>query len=104
MRFILHRLAFIVLIFFILVTFILHVQYIQRGLDGANMGSVPISCARVEISDLKVRESTIKELNSVEASLRVDALAAAGFRLSEPSSRQIYVFNCFSHVFVCSFF
>ena len=37
---------------------------------------------QVELDELTVREVKVQEIRSVEASLRVDAIASAGFRLS----------------------
>ncbi len=44
--------------------------------------SVPVKTQTVDISELKVREPKKKELTTVEASLRLDAVASAGFGMS----------------------
>ena len=44
--------------------------------------SVPVSTRQIELSALNVREAKVQELKSVEASLRLDAIASAGFRTS----------------------
>lgn len=44
--------------------------------------SVPVTVSRLDWSELRVPEPRTKELTTVEASLRLDALASAGFGLS----------------------
>lgn len=44
--------------------------------------SVPVKTQVIDISELKVREPKKKELTTVEASLRLDAIASAGFGMS----------------------
>ncbi|ARV59671.1 photosystem II S4 domain protein [Nostocales cyanobacterium HT-58-2] len=44
--------------------------------------SVPVKTQRIDLSELKVREPKKKELATVEASLRLDAIASAGFGMS----------------------
>ncbi|MFM8005954.1 MAG: YlmH/Sll1252 family protein, partial [Dolichospermum sp.] len=44
--------------------------------------SVPVKTQRIEISELRIREPKKKELTTVEASLRLDAVASAGFGMS----------------------
>ena len=44
--------------------------------------SVPVKTQRIEFSELKIREPKKKELTTVEASLRLDAIASAGFGMS----------------------
>ncbi|MGD1913968.1 MAG: photosystem II S4 domain protein [Rivularia sp. (in: cyanobacteria)] len=44
--------------------------------------SVPVKTQRIEFSELKIREPKKKELTTVEASLRLDAIASAGFSIS----------------------
>jgi RNA-binding protein YlmH len=43
---------------------------------------VPVQTQRIELSELKIREPKKKELTTVEASLRLDAIASAGFGMS----------------------
>jgi len=44
--------------------------------------SVPVKTRRIDLAELKVREPKKKELTTVEASLRLDAIASAGFGMS----------------------
>ncbi|MEO0768138.1 MAG: photosystem II S4 domain protein [Cyanobacteria bacterium J06649_4] len=44
--------------------------------------SVPVKTKPIELSELKVREPKRKEITTVEASMRLDALASAGFGMS----------------------
>jgi photosystem II S4 domain protein len=44
--------------------------------------SVPVNTQRIDFSELKIREPKKKELTTVEASLRLDAIASAGFGMS----------------------
>jgi photosystem II S4 domain protein len=44
--------------------------------------SVPVKTKRIPLTDLKVREPQKKEITTTEASLRLDALASAGFGMS----------------------
>jgi photosystem II S4 domain protein len=44
--------------------------------------SVPVKTQPIELSELKVREPKKKEMTTVEASLRLDAIASAGFGMS----------------------
>jgi photosystem II S4 domain protein len=44
--------------------------------------SVPVKTRRVPLDELKVREPKKKELTSTEASMRLDAIASAGFGMS----------------------
>lgn len=44
--------------------------------------SVPVKTRRIEPGELKIREPKKKELTTVEASLRLDAIASAGFGMS----------------------
>ncbi|WP_346291934.1 photosystem II S4 domain protein [Sphaerothrix gracilis] len=44
--------------------------------------SVPVKIQPIELSQLKVREPKKKEMTTVEASLRLDAVASAGFGMS----------------------
>lgn len=44
--------------------------------------SVPVKTRGIELSELKIREPKKKELTTVEASLRLDAIASAGFGTS----------------------
>ncbi|MGJ3248226.1 MAG: photosystem II S4 domain protein [Elainellaceae cyanobacterium] len=44
--------------------------------------SVPVKTRHIDVSELKVREPRKKEMTTVEASLRLDAIASAGFGMS----------------------
>lgn len=44
--------------------------------------SVPVKTQRIDLSELKIREPKKKEMTTVEASLRLDAIASAGFGMS----------------------
>ncbi|ADI66176.1 photosystem II S4 domain protein [Trichormus azollae] len=44
--------------------------------------SVPVKTQPIDINELKIREPKKKELTTVEASLRLDAIASAGFGMS----------------------
>lgn len=44
--------------------------------------SVPVKTQTIEVTELKIREPKKKELTTVEASLRLDAIASAGFGMS----------------------
>jgi photosystem II S4 domain protein len=44
--------------------------------------SVPVKTRPIELSELKIREPKKKELTTVEASMRLDAIASAGFGMS----------------------
>jgi photosystem II S4 domain protein len=44
--------------------------------------SVPVKTRQIDLSELKIREPKTKELTTVEASLRLDAIASAGFGMS----------------------
>ncbi|MBE9060539.1 photosystem II S4 domain protein [cf. Phormidesmis sp. LEGE 11477] len=44
--------------------------------------SVPVKTQPIELSELRVREPKKKEMTTVEASMRLDALASAGFGMS----------------------
>ncbi|MBD2071874.1 photosystem II S4 domain protein [Leptolyngbya sp. FACHB-671] len=44
--------------------------------------SVPVKTRQIDLSELKIREPKKKELTTVEASLRLDAVASAGFGMS----------------------
>lgn len=56
------------------------VDFLEVNLN--QVRSVPVKVQRIELSELKVREPKKKELTTVEASLRLDAVASAGFGMS----------------------
>ncbi|KAI3441530.1 S4 RNA-binding domain-containing protein [Psidium guajava] len=56
------------------------VDFFTATLD--KVGNVPVSCTRIPLLALEFEPPRTKSFRSVEASLRVDALASAGFRIS----------------------
>jgi photosystem II S4 domain protein len=56
------------------------VEFLETQLT--QVRSVPVKSQRIELSELKVKEPKKKELTTVEASLRLDAIASAGFGMS----------------------
>ena len=43
---------------------------------------MPVATQRIDLAELRVRPAKTEALRSVEASLRLDAVASAGFRMS----------------------
>lgn len=56
------------------------VEFLEANLT--QVRSVPVKTQRIELSELKIREPKKKELTTVEASMRLDAVASAGFGMS----------------------
>jgi photosystem II S4 domain protein len=56
------------------------VEFLEMSLQ--QVRSVPVKTQRIDISELKIREPKKKEMTTVEASLRLDAIASAGFGMS----------------------
>ncbi|MBL1209377.1 photosystem II S4 domain protein [Geminocystis sp. GBBB08] len=56
------------------------VNFLETNL--VQVRSVSVKTTRIELSDLKIRPPKIKEMKTVEASLRLDAVASFGFGLS----------------------
>lgn len=56
------------------------VEFLETQLT--QVRSVPVKAQRIELSELKIREPKKKELTTVEASMRLDAIASAGFGVS----------------------
>ncbi|MBN3887546.1 MAG: photosystem II S4 domain protein [Nostoc sp.] len=56
------------------------VEFLEMSLK--QVRSVPVKTQRIEVAELRVREPKKKELTTVEASLRLDAIASAGFGMS----------------------
>jgi photosystem II S4 domain protein len=56
------------------------VEFLEMNLN--QVRSVPVKTRRIELSELKIREPKKKELTTVEASMRLDAIASAGFGMS----------------------
>jgi photosystem II S4 domain protein len=55
-------------------------EFLEMSLN--QVRSVPVKTRRIELSELKIREPKKKELTTVEASMRLDAIASAGFGMS----------------------
>ena len=56
------------------------VEFLEMSLT--QVRSVPVKTQRIELGELKIREPKKKELTTVEASMRLDAIASAGFGMS----------------------
>lgn len=56
------------------------VEFLELNLK--QVRSVPVKTQRIDLSELKVREVKTKQLTTTEASLRLDAIASAGFGMS----------------------
>ncbi len=56
------------------------VEFLEMNLT--QVRSVPVKTRRIDPSELKVRTPKKKEITTVEASLRLDAIASAGFGMS----------------------
>jgi photosystem II S4 domain protein len=55
-------------------------EFLEMSLN--QVRSVPVKTRRIELSELKIREPKKKEMTTVEASMRLDAIASAGFGMS----------------------
>lgn len=51
--------------------------------------TVPVECRGVPLSELRVPPQRVQEVSSVEASLRLDAVASAGFRLGRGAMQEL---------------
>jgi photosystem II S4 domain protein len=56
------------------------VEYLETHLT--QVRSVPVRTQRIDLNELKIREPKKKEMTTVEASMRLDAIASAGFGVS----------------------
>ena len=56
------------------------VEFLSTSLN--QVRSVPVKTSQIEIGELRVREPRKKEMTTVEASMRLDAIASAGFGMS----------------------
>ncbi|MGC9525480.1 MAG: photosystem II S4 domain protein [Limnospira sp.] len=56
------------------------VEFLEMNLT--QVRTVPVKTQRIELGELKVREPKKKAMTTVEASLRLDAIASAGFGMS----------------------
>ena len=43
---------------------------------------VPVTTRQIDLSELSIRQPKTEQMRTVEASLRLDAVASAGFRIS----------------------
>lgn len=63
------------------------VEFLEISLN--QVRSVPVKTRRIDLSELKIREPKKKELTTVEASMRLDAIASAGFGMSRSKMSDI---------------
>lgn len=56
------------------------VEFLELNLT--QVRSVPVKTRRIELSELKIQPPKRKEMTTVEASMRLDAIASAGFGMS----------------------
>ena len=56
------------------------VDFLETSLT--QVRSVPVKTQRIELSELKIRPPKTKDMTTVEASMRLDAVASAGFGMS----------------------
>ncbi|KAL4430767.1 hypothetical protein ABPG75_006023 [Micractinium tetrahymenae] len=56
------------------------VEHLETALT--QVRTVPVQTQAISLSELQVRAPRVEELSSVEASMRLDAIASAGFRMS----------------------
>ncbi|WP_425214743.1 photosystem II S4 domain protein [Tumidithrix helvetica] len=56
------------------------VEYVELHLT--QVRTVPVKTRKIELTELKIRPPQVKEIATVEASLRLDAIASAGFGMS----------------------
>ena len=63
------------------------VEFLQTHLT--QVRSVPVKTQPIELSELKIREPKKKEMTTVEASMRLDAIASAGFGMSRSKMSEL---------------
>ncbi|MBW4441413.1 MAG: photosystem II S4 domain protein [Plectolyngbya sp. WJT66-NPBG17] len=63
------------------------VEFLQTGLN--QVRSVPVKVEPIGFEELKIREPKKKELTTVEASMRLDAIASAGFGMSRSKMAEL---------------
>jgi photosystem II S4 domain protein len=63
------------------------VEFLELSLT--QVRSVPVKTRRIDLTELKIREPKKKELTTVEASLRLDAVASAGFGMSRSKMAEL---------------
>ncbi|XP_077227687.1 RNA-binding S4 domain-containing protein [Tasmannia lanceolata] len=56
------------------------VDFLESSLE--KVGNVPVSCTKIPLLALEYEPPRTKSFNTIEASLRVDAVASAGFKIS----------------------
>jgi photosystem II S4 domain protein len=62
-------------------------EFLQLSLT--QVRSVPVKTRPIDLSELKIREPKKKELTTVEASMRLDAIASAGFGMSRSKMAEL---------------
>ncbi|MBE9127965.1 MULTISPECIES: photosystem II S4 domain protein [unclassified Coleofasciculus] len=63
------------------------VEFLETQLT--QVRSVPVKTRRIDLSELKIREPKKKEMTTVEASMRLDAIASAGFGTSRSKMAEL---------------
>src|SRR5919202_6454420 len=63
------------------------VEFLETQLT--QVRSVPVKTQRIDLSELKIREPKKKEMTTVEASMRLDAIASAGFGVSRSKMSEL---------------
>lgn len=63
------------------------VEFLEMNLT--QVRSVPVKTQPIDLSELRIREPKKKELTTVEASLRLDAIASAGFSMSRSKMAEL---------------
>lgn len=63
------------------------VEFLEMNLT--QVRSVPVKTQPIDLSELRIREPKKKELTTVEASLRLDAIASAGFGMSRSKMAEL---------------
>lgn len=56
---------------------------------GGQVRTVPVSTRQMALSELRVQPAKTEQVRSVEASLRLDAIASAGFRMSRAKAADL---------------
>lgn len=63
--------------------------FIRNAAAAAQVRTVPVSTKRMALSELRVQPAKTEQVRSVEASLRLDAVASAGFRISRAKAADL---------------
>lgn len=56
------------------------VEHLESSL--VQVRSVPVTTSRIDLSSLRVPEARVKDIQSIESSLRLDSVGSAGYRIS----------------------